>query len=448
LPVESSTIYDNPITGYLNQPLITQNLGALSPFFSLATNGSGDTPPGCSITFAQILSRHGARFPTSGNAARIQTALAKAQVALRNSSLSLPSKYEFLTKFTYTLGEDNLTHFGQQELVNSGLKFFDRYGALGNVSAPFVRASGSARVIESAQNFTQGFNAAASNRNATTKLVPANSILVIPEVETSNNTLKVETCNAFGNDTPFDTIGDDQDQIWTNIFAAPITARLNADLPGANLNVNDTVAIMDMCPFETVATPNGAISPFCSLFIDDEWESYEFLQDLDKYFGNGPGNGLGRTQGVGWVNELLARLTNTAVVDHTSTNTTLDSSNSTFPLGLALYADFSHDTQLTSIFSALGLFNSTVVKGGLNATDRNSSKTSEYTSFQTVPFSARAYVEKMICNGTQEEMVRILVNDAVQPLEFCGGDEYGRCTLSNFVESQEYAKSGGEWTEC
>jgi hypothetical protein len=45
-------------------------------------------------------------------------------------------------------------------------------------------------------------------------------------------------------------------------------------------------------------------------------------------------------------------------------------------------------------------------------------------------------------------MVRILVNDAVQPLEFCGGDEYGRCTLSNFVESQEYAKSGGEWTEC
>jgi hypothetical protein len=205
---------------------------------------------------------------------------------------------------------------------------------------------------------------------------------------------------------------------------------------------------MDLCPFETVATPNGAISPFCSLFTDDEWVSYEFLQDLDKYFGDGPGNGLGPTQGVGWINELLARLTNTAVVDHTSTNTTLDSSNSTFPLGLPLYADFSHDTQLTSIFSALGLFNSTVAKGGLNATDRNSSEISGYSSFKTVPFSARAYVEKMLCNGTQEEMVRILVNDAVQPLEFCGGDKYGRCTLSRFVESQEFAKSGGEWAEC
>lgn len=122
-----------------------------------------------------------------------QTALAKVQVALQNSSLSPPSNYAFLTNFTYTLGEDNLTHFGQQELVNSGLKFFDRYGALGNASAPFVRASGSARVIESAQNFTQGFNAAASNRSATTRLVPANSILVIPEADTSNDTLKVET---------------------------------------------------------------------------------------------------------------------------------------------------------------------------------------------------------------------------------------------------------------
>ena len=151
MPVESATIYDNPITGYSNQPLITQNLGALSPFFSLATNGSDDTPPGCSITFAQILSRHGAPFPTFGNAAHIQTALAKAQVALRNSNLSLPSNYDFLTNFTYTLGEDNLTHFGQQELVNSGLKFFDRYGALGNVSAPFVRASGSAHL----QHFSQ-----------------------------------------------------------------------------------------------------------------------------------------------------------------------------------------------------------------------------------------------------------------------------------------------------
>ena len=88
---------------------------------------------------------------------------------------------------------------------------------------------------------------------------------------------------------------------------------------------------MDICPFENVATPNGAISPFCSLFTDDEWVSYEFLQDLDKYFGDGLGNGLGPTQGVGWVNELLARLTNKAVVDHTSTNTTLDSLNSTFP---------------------------------------------------------------------------------------------------------------------
>lgn len=44
-------------------------------------------------------------------------------------------------------------------------------------------------------------------------------------------------------------------------------------------------------------------------------------------------------------------------------------------------------------------------------------------------------------------MVRILVNDAVQPLEFCGGDKHGRCTLSNFIKSQQFATSGGESAE-
>ncbi len=376
----------------------------------------------------------------------MKEALAKVQLALTNSSVALPPDLTFLRNFTYALGQDNLTQFGQQELVNSGLKYFERYATLGNASGPFVRAAGSPRVVQSAQNFTQGYNRAASESGSKSKLIPTESILIIAEGATSNNTLHVETCNAKENLPPFNTTGDDQDQVWINIFTPPITTRLNSNLPGANLNGNDTVALMNLCPFETVATPNGVISPFCHLFTNDEWISYSFLQDIDKFFGDGGGNKFGPTQGIGFVNELLARMTNTPVIDRTSTNTTLDSSNTTFPLGLPLYADFSHDTQVTSILFALGLFNTT--NGGLNATDRNSGKASGYSSSTTVPFSGRVYFEKMLCNGSQEEMVRILVNDAVQPLEFCGGDSFGRCTLSSFVKSQSFARSGGVWEEC
>lgn len=98
---------------------------------------------------------------------------------------------------------------------------------------------------------------------------------------------------------------------------------------------------MDLCPFETVASAGGdTISPFCALFTASEWDYYNYYQTLGKWYGNGPGNFLGSTQGVGWVNELIARLTSHKVVPGAAVNSTLDSAKATFPLGKALYADF------------------------------------------------------------------------------------------------------------
>lgn len=41
---------------------------------------------------------------------------------------------------------------------------------------------------------------------------------------------------------------------------------------------------------------------------------------------------IGRARGIGFVNELLARLTSSPVVDSTSTNQTIDSNPELFPL--------------------------------------------------------------------------------------------------------------------
>ena len=40
--------------------------------------------------------------------------------------------------------------------------------------------------------------------------------------------------------------------------------------------------------------------------------------------------------------------------------------------------------------------------------------------------------------------VRVFVQDVLQPLEFCGGDAHGVCTLDAFVASQAYARHDGE----
>lgn len=203
---------------------------------------------------------------------------------------------------------------------------------------------------------------------------------------------------------------------------------------------------MDLCPFNTVASPNGTISAFCNLFSETEWHQYNYYETLNKYYGYSYGNPLGPTQGVGFTNELIARLTNKPVVDHTSTNSTLDDNPATFPLGRQLYADFSHDNDMTAIFSALGLYNGSAPLP--NNTVVEAQQADGYSAAWTVPFAARAYFEKLQCIGQQEEFVRVIINDRVLPLTQCNGDRFGRCKLSAFVDSLSFAVNGGLWFQC
>jgi hypothetical protein len=203
---------------------------------------------------------------------------------------------------------------------------------------------------------------------------------------------------------------------------------------------------MDMCPFDTLASSTAKVSPFCRLFTEEEWHQYDYYQSLGKYYGYGNGNPLGPTLGVGFVNELIARLTERPVNDRTNTNRTLDSDPITFPLDRKVYADFSHDNDMSAIFAALGLYNKTEPLS--NTTLQGTDVTNGFSAAWTVPFAARMYVEKLSCEGEEEEFVRITVNDRVMPMEFCHADKFGRCRLSDFVESQSFSRGGGHWDKC
>ncbi len=429
--------------GYQCQPDISHYWGQYSPYYSVSSDISPDIPSDCKITFAQVLSRHGARDPTASKTVYYSETIQK----IKSNVQHFEGEYEFLADYKYNLGADQLTRFGEQELVNSGIKYYNRYKGLTKHLYPFVRASGQERVEMSAENFTQGYVQAAFADTGKKVDPDAHKIVVISEASGSNNTLDHGLCKDF-EDLPAYDVGKHAQETWQDIFTLPITARLNANLPGANLTSLETIFFMDLCPFNTAASPLGEISPFCNLFTPDEWRQYDYYQSLGKYYGYGYGNPLGPTQGVGFANELIARLTSTPVNDHTSVNHTLDDANATFPLGGGhpLYADFSHDNDMTAIFSALGLYNAT--QPLLNTTVETTARTNGYSASWTVPFAARAYFEKMMCAGEEEEFVRVLVNDRVLPLETCGGEILGRCTLSRFVESLSFARAGGWWDQC
>ncbi len=424
--------------------LLIARVGQYSPYFSVPSEIPSDVPEGCSITFAQILSRHGARDPTESKTEDYNATIQKIQANVKD----FKGKYAFLADYEYTLGADQLTTFGQQELINSGINFYNRYQDLTQVVVPFVRASGEDRVVESAMNWTQGFTdskMADPQARHGSKAYPTINVIIEEADYGVNNTLNHAFCTEFENGTD-STIADGAQETWTNIFAKPIRQRLNAHLPGARLTLQETIYVMDLCPFNTVASPTGDLSPFCNLFTTEEWHQYNYYETLDKWYGYSYGNPLGPTQGVGFTNELIARLTNKPVQDETSTNHTLDDNPKTFPLGRKLYADFSHDNDMTAIFAALGLYNGTAQFP--NTTVVEPRNANGYSAAWTVPFAARAYVEKMTCSGHGPELVRVIVNDRVQPLTQCGGDSLGRCTLSKFVASLGFARSGGNWDQC
>lgn len=383
-------------------------------------------PHGCVVSQVNLLQRHGARWPTSRSGKEIKEAVDKLQHARHFKEHYL----DFLKDFEWDIGTNDLLPLGAKQSFEAGVVAFHRYAhILRKENLPFIRAAGMGRVIDSAHNWTAGF------RKANHNTIKAKLNLVIPE--TGNTTLNDDMC-------PNAKEGK-EDKIWLEVYAGSIRKRLNAAAPGAHLKKKDTHSLMSLCAFHSQALM--APSPFCGLFSAEEFTKYAYRADLAKFYANGYGADLGRVQGVGYVNELLARLTRQPVRDHTQTNRTLDASPETFPLDRTFYADFSHDNEMVSIYSALGLFRQYFLpEQKLNPTNPSPLRT--WFTSNLVPFGARMVVEKVQCGAEhlplpKGDFVRILVNDAVQPLEFCSGVA-GLCELHAFVASQGYARHDGE----
>ncbi|QRV88869.1 histidine phosphatase family containing protein [Ceratobasidium sp. AG-Ba] len=451
-PVESRTTHDPVALGSHDAPLpsppsyrldpdIANNLGAYSARYVVPSRISTSVPSGCNVTMINILQRHGARYPTKGSGAEIITALTKTKAARNISDPAL----KFASTFNYSYTAEQLVWFGRNQSYISGQIVAKKYAALG--TSKFIRTASKERILESSRWWRQGFEGGVFDISI------ANLPLPDLILSTINNTLAIETCDAAEALDP--EPGDIASQKWISVFAPPITQRLNRLLPGANLNNNDTVSLMSLCGFDTAAK-NGTASPWCSVFTKDEFKNYEYSVDLEKYYSKSYGSAYARSEGVGWVNELLARLTDKPVRDNTTTNTTLDADIATFPIGASapkIFADFSSDNNIAMILSATGILRDRV---HLPPTGPIPPERQFYVS-KIVPFGGSTVVEKLTCSAKgaalgDGDYVRILVNDAVVPLDFpsCGvlGTDSGICSLKGFVESQKFARTGGNWSSC
>ncbi|SCV74680.1 BQ2448_7709 [Microbotryum intermedium] len=429
-------------------PLYMTNSGQNSAYFPLAQYKKYDEQ--CGMQQINLLQLSGAREPASNPSASMQATLAK----VVNKTQYARSEMAFLANYTYKLGDDaNLIPFGAAQLYDAGLSIGKRYcsGPLGKVfcGTPFLRSSAAARVRESAGNWSSGFLASQYTKT------------------------KIET-----------TVSDAQDE-WRAVWTPAVVQRLQSEenyglnstvsspqsgiteLPltqqtDVQMTLQDVLNFAYLCAFDSYAI--NATSPFCGLFKSYEWAYIEYDGDLDKYYGNAyPGAPLSRSQGVGYVNELLARLTSDRSYidkDTTQVNHTIDSNSTLFPLDKFIYADFTYDNQLLPVMSLIGLFQDAPLSPTLPCPMRS------FVASKLVPFAGRMVVERLRCSGSYEdgffsffkgpsEYVRILVNDQVMDLSsVCGKDEVLTsgtvCRLSAFTKAMEKATATAtkEFAKC
>ncbi|KAI0778487.1 phosphoglycerate mutase-like protein [Trametes elegans] len=416
----------------------SRSWGTLTPWFSVGdvfglSNTSATVPSGCELTQVHLLHRHGARYPTSGSG---PSAFAtKLHAAANSTGFTASGPLEFLNMWTYKLGAELLTPFGRQQLFDLGIAFRLKYGHLlnGLTDLPVFRTTSEARMVDSALHFAAGFFGVQQYQDSYHQLITI-------EDDGFNNTLAPwSSCNNALNEVS--NIGYEAAGNWTEIYLNDTVARLQQYVEGVKLDTSDVQALQDLCAYETVAL---GYSAFCELFTEEEWKGYEYNLDLELWYSFGPGNPASAAQGIGYVQELVARLTQTPLTEFaTNLNVTLDNNNITFPLNQPIYVDATHDTVISTILVALN-FTTMAANGPLPIDHIPENQT--YTGQHLVPFATHLEGQVLSCpaedasTSDKQSFIRFILNDGVVPLtgiSHCTENKDGLCALDDFVKGMQ-----------
>ena len=304
-----------------------------------------------------------------------------------------------------------------------------------------ARSTTQDRMTKSAEYFLAGFFGLTWTENATLVLA------IEDRTGTFNNTLAghydCPNANSYVNEG-----GTNATTEWYNIYLAHATGRLHPLAPGFNWTTSDSYNAQSLCAYETVAL---GYSPFCGLFTYEEWEGYEYSVDISFAGNNAFQSPTGRAIGIGYVEEIIARLENHVISEPTAQiNVTLDNNTATFPLGQGLNFDFSHDTNIMGILTAFGFTQFADILPADHIPESHQLIVSHLE-----PFGARLDIEVIktpypldgdrsngdtYTSGDPTTYVHFILNQRTLPLGVsfpaCGARDDGWCKLQTFLEIQ------------
>lgn len=432
VPNYETFVHRYTIEGQPADDSIEHYWGALSPYFRPASFGVADTvlPETCRIKQAHVLSRHGSRYPTA------HSWLKPFGDKIAAGGFKASGPLSMLNTWKYELGAAILVPIGKEQLYRSGVLTSMQYGDLYSHEKSarskdklVFRSTSEERMTESALAFLQGFYGTANWQDH------AHLELMI-ESPGLNNTLAPYFACPGAN--------EDQGGKWRNDWEARYlrnrTEQLAKHITGIEWGVRDTAALQMLCAYETNAF---GYSEFCELFTWQDWLDFDYAESLNFYGGAVFGAPSARAQGIGWVDQLIRRIERSPYdpARQTTQNATLDSSDVFFPLDQNLYVDFTHDTVIAAILTALEF---TQFERDLPTTGPPALNEGEYrwSTSRCTPFAARLVTEIISCDDGQE-YIHFLLNQRTLPiaLDSCKGkgfaDNDGWCRLPDWLRGMD-----------
>ncbi|KAF2677568.1 phosphoglycerate mutase-like protein [Lentithecium fluviatile CBS 122367] len=435
-----------PIPNNPTNANIFERMANLSPYFP-NPRGFGvheyPIPPGSNVTWLNMVHRHGARYPEAHG----RELLLAQKITDAMGKYTAHGPLSFLNTWTNVLGAEILVPVGKQQLFDSGVLHYYQYGHLfpNNGSRIVARTTTQQRMKESAEYFLAGFFGLGWTANATLE--------VVIEGRGFNNSLAgYQACNRSSWGLAYETVLE-----WAKVYLVDAHERIKSNLTGdLDWTLEDTYNAQALCAYETVAV---GFSHWCTLYTAPEWSAFEYSLDIGFSAGSGFLSPIGRAIGVGYVQEVLARMTHQLLNSPdppSQINTTLTNNTDTFPTQQNLNLDFSHDANIISILTAFGL---TQFADYLPTTSilHNRSFILSYLE----PFAGRLDIEiiqtpkpvnprrattsntgdnGLYLGGGPTKYVRFLLNQRTIPLgkslEKCGDRDDGWCEMATFLDVQ------------
>ncbi|GAA5895207.1 hypothetical protein JCM6882_006615 [Rhodosporidiobolus microsporus] len=399
---------------------MAQYWGNLSPQYSVDSaiyglpDASPKLPDQCEVVQAHIYFRHGARYPTTGAAP--STFAAKVQNATQ-VGFTASGPLAFLNEWQYQLGAELLTPYGRLQNFQWGVAARQLYGKLLNNftetgTLPVFRTQSQDRMVKTMQNFAAGFFG-----------VPEflDQVNIEIEVEAKGYNLTgapYEVCTNSNN--AYGSVGSTAAAAFSKPYYEKTAARLNQYLSGnLTFDATDVGALLQLCAYETDALGS---SEFCTLFTEEDFQVFEQAFDISFSGNNGAQSPVAAAQGLGYLEELVARLEHKVVTEFDSTtNSTLDGNEVSIMDGLTAL-------NLSAIFEAV-------------PTDRLSKPDEHtYVASRIVPFGTILQIQVLECApSVPTKQIRFILNDAVLPIHKsypgCNEDPNGLCAYDTVLKA-------------